>query len=130
MGAGRYLMLKTLPPNSNKDISMKPVARNIFKAVPDFFPEELFESVFQQNHVHIERILSQGHCTTPGEWYDQPWDEWVLLIQGQATLLYQEHQHRLHLSAGDYILIPAHTLHRVEWTPADQTTIWLAVHMK
>ena len=28
---------------------------------------------------------------------------------------------------GDYLHIPARTLHRVEWTSADESTVWLAV---
>jgi cupin 2 domain-containing protein len=33
------------------------------------------------------------------------------------------------LTAGDYLLIPSHTLHRVEWTPPDIITVWLAIHL-
>jgi cupin 2 domain-containing protein len=109
---------------------MKPVFNNILAAIPEHLSDEAFETIFHRDTIQIERILSQGHSTPDGEWYDQAWDEWILLLQGQATLLYQQDQQRLHLSAGDYLLIPAHTLHRVEWTPPDLTTIWLAIHLK
>jgi cupin 2 domain-containing protein len=29
---------------------------------------------------------------------------------------------------GDYVHIPAHQRHRVEWTEPDQKTVWLALH--
>lgn len=109
---------------------MKPVTHNIFTEIPEHLPEELLESIYQRGPIRIERILSKGQSTPVGQWYDQAWDEWILLIQGQATLLYQQNQQRLHLTAGDYLLIPAHTLHRVEWTPPDISTIWLAIHLQ
>ena len=75
----------------------------------------------------MERIISQGHITPAGQWYDQDGDEWVMLLQGEAIILYENHQ-RFHLMTGDYLLIPAHTRHRVEWTLPDFHTLWLAVH--
>lgn len=36
--------------------------------------------------VRVERIVSQGHVTPPGQWYDQDWDEWVSLLSGAARL--------------------------------------------
>ena len=32
------------------------------------------------------------------------------------------------LKRGDYLHIPAHARHRVEWTDQDGPTIWIAVH--
>jgi cupin 2 domain-containing protein len=29
---------------------------------------------------------------------------------------------------GDYLHIPAHLRHRVEWTAENEVTVWLAVH--
>jgi cupin 2 domain-containing protein len=34
------------------------------------------------------------------------------------------------LSPGDYLHIPAHQQHRVEWTSPDEPTVWLAVHFR
>lgn len=119
--------MKLLPAHQNN--RMNSVANNILTAIPEHLPEELFESLYQRGDVHIERILSKGHSTPAGQWYDQAWDEWILLIQGQAILLYQQNEQAIHLTAGDYLLIPAHTLHRVEWTPPDVNTVWLAVHL-
>ena len=108
---------------------MKSVSTNIFAAIPEQIPEELFAYIFQRDNVYIERIVSKGHITPAGQWYDQAWDEWVILLQGQATLVYEQDQHTEHLKAGDYLFIPAHTRHRVEWTPPDINTVWLAVHL-
>jgi cupin 2 domain-containing protein len=100
---------------------------NIFNNIPDIIPQELFESLEDSNNLKIERIISQGHCTPTGQWYDQDWNEWVLLVQGEATISYQDGL-TVSLQAGDYLMIPAHTRHRVAWTQPDQTTIWLAIH--
>ncbi|WP_432744898.1 phosphoribosylaminoimidazole carboxylase [Methylobacter sp. G7] len=108
---------------------MYPIIPNIFKNIPNQLPEELIECIFKQDNMHIERIVSKGHITPAGQWYDQDGDEWVMLLQGQATILYEQGNQSLHLIAGDYLLIPAHTRHRVEWTPPGLNTIWLAAHL-
>jgi cupin 2 domain-containing protein len=32
------------------------------------------------------------------------------------------------LAPGDWVEIPPHVRHRVEWTDSDELTVWLAVH--
>jgi cupin 2 domain-containing protein len=108
---------------------MEPVTTNIYTHIPEQLPEEMFECLLKSEHVNIERIISKGHITTQGHWYDQAWDEWVLLLQGKATLLYENDNRLITLIAGDYLLIPAHTRHRVIWTQPDPVTLWLAVHL-
>lgn len=108
---------------------MNPVNTNIFKNIPDQLPEEWVECIFKHNNMYIERIVSKGHMTPAGQWYDQDSDEWVILLQGEAIILYEKDNQTFHLTTGDYLLIPAHTKHRVEWTPPDLNTIWLAVHL-
>lgn len=76
----------------------------------------------------IERIVSQGHASPPGFWYDQPEDEWVLVLQGAGTIAFAEEGSEVTLCAGDYLHIPAHCRHRVAWTDPHLPTIWLAVH--
>jgi cupin 2 domain-containing protein len=78
--------------------------------------------------VRIERILSHGHASPPGFWYDQDHSEWVLLFQGAAILRFEADPEPLRLEPGDYVRIPAHARHRVEWSDPDRPTIWLAVH--
>lgn len=75
----------------------------------------------------IERIISTGQVTPIGEWYNQDQDEWVILLQGDATLDYFDGS-SIQLKAGDYLFIPAHQKHRVEYTSSEPPCIWLAVH--
>ena len=106
-----------------------PFSKNIFAQIPERLPEELFECILKQDNIVIERIVSNGHISPVGQWYDQTRDEWVILLQGKATLLFEKDQDLISLAPGDYLLIPAHTRHRVEWTLPDFNTIWLAVHL-
>jgi len=98
---------------------------NVFSGVPDLFLEELFQSLVKTPHVRVERIISRGHTTPPGEWYDQEQNEWVLLIKGAAKVRFENDL--IEMKPGDFIDIPAHQRHRVEWTTPDEATIWLAV---
>jgi cupin 2 domain-containing protein len=106
---------------------MKSTKENIFNNIPAMIPEELFNNLLVRGNLKIERIVSQGHATPIGEWYDQDWDEWVLLLEGEAILAYEDGSAAI-LNPGDYVLIPAHVKHRVEWTQPDINTIWLAIH--
>ena len=102
---------------------------NIFTDIPRPLPEELYESILKRAHVRIERIISRGHITPAGQWYDQDDDEWVMLMQGRATILYEHGLQSITLNPGDYVLIPAHTRHRVDWTLPNTDTVWLAIHL-
>lgn len=106
---------------------MKSAIANIFNNIPAILPEELTENLLVQENLKIERIISQGHKTPDGEWYEQAWDEWVLLLQGEAILAYED-GNKVNMKTGDYLLIPSHVRHRVEWTQTCVNTIWLAVH--
>jgi len=103
---------------------------NFFSGLPEQMPNEFFEPILKRDGLEIERIISKGHVTPPGEWYDQGWDEWVLLLQGRAILCIQNEDKLVEMKAGDYLLLPAHVLHRVEWTETEPETIWLAIHLK
>lgn len=100
---------------------------NIFNDIPAHLPEELFTLLLENKNVRIERIISEGQRTPAGEWYEQLQYEWVIVLQGQAVIEY-ENMEQHNLNAGDYLFIPAHTRHRVSWTTAAQQTIWLAIH--
>jgi cupin 2 domain-containing protein len=106
---------------------MKREARNLFKAIPDALPDELSETLLDTGKFRIERIVSRGHTTLNGGWYDQDWDEWVIVMQGEAILVFADSE-AVPLRVGDYLFIPANVKHRVEWTLPDADTIWLAVH--
>jgi len=87
---------------------------------------ETFTSLQERPGVRIERIDSHGQASPEGFWYDQPEDEWVLLVQGEAVLEISG-QPPLNLKSGDHLFIPAHVHHRVASTSAD--ALWLAVHL-
>lgn len=105
------------------------IPQNIFSNIPVELPEELFETLHQQNNIRIERIISKGHYNAEGDWYDQVQDEWIILLQGQAQLEFCDPASLQLLNPGDYLLIPAHVKHRVAWTPDDSEAIWLAIHI-
>jgi len=80
--------------------------------------------------VRIERIVSTGQASPPGFWYDQPDDEFVVLLTGAACLRFENGDVTLDMKPGDWVEIPAHVRHRVESTQADPPTVWLAVHRR
>lgn len=101
---------------------------NLFSDVPQTSSDELFTQIASGRCVRIERIVSSGHKTPAGEWYDQDQDEWVLVLKGGATLSFEDQSAALDMREGDYVLIPAHCRHRVSWTDEAEPTVWLAVH--
>ncbi|MGF1760481.1 cupin domain-containing protein [Photobacterium sagamiensis] len=100
---------------------------NLFSQIPSTLPEEIFQDLVKTDSVRIERIISRGHSTPSGDWYDQEENEWVLVVKGEAKLLFEEEMKVVHLNEGDYINIPANQRHQVTWTSPDKETIWLAV---
>ena len=98
---------------------------NLFEDIPAHLPDELTETLLHAAHVRIERVVSQGHASPPEFWYDQDEHELVFVLQGSARLRLETEL--VELAAGDWINIPAHQKHRVEWTAPDQPTIWLAI---
>jgi len=101
---------------------------NLFAGLPATADEELFNDLLKRPGVRIERIVSTGQASPPGYWYDQDWDEWVVLLTGSAGLVI-EGDAEIVLNPGDYVFLPAHRRHRVAWTDANRPTVWLAVHI-
>ncbi len=101
---------------------------NFAAGLPDASRGEIIEilSSFPGRRVAVERIVSEGQSTPPGEWYDQDWDEWVMLLKGAARIAFEEPGAEEELAAGDWMLIPARRRHRVSFTAPG--TLWLAVH--
>jgi cupin 2 domain-containing protein len=98
---------------------------NLLAHLPQNLPEEL-TTVLQDGHgVRIERIVSTGHKSPEGFWYDQSEDEWVMVLTGAARLAFEDRV--VEMLPGDSINISAHQKHRVEWTTPDEPTVWLAV---
>jgi cupin 2 domain-containing protein len=98
---------------------------NLFANLPSNLPDELFTTLLEANNVRIERIVSHGYSSPEGFWYDQDEHEWVVVLQGAARLSIEGETKEL--KPGDYMNIPAHQKHRVEWTTPNEPTVWLAV---
>ena len=105
-----------------------PTIQNFFSDIPSNLPDELFETLVKSDNVCIERIVSNGHVSPEGFWYDQDHQEFVILLKGAARLRFEGEDDPVELRPGDFIDIPAHRKHRVDWTTPDEPTIWLAVH--
>jgi cupin 2 domain-containing protein len=101
---------------------------SLFETIPAELPDEIFETLCETERVKIERIVSSGHASPDGFWYDQEDNEFVLVVKGSAGLRIENKDAIVALKAGDYYIIGAHVRHRVEWTDASCETIWLAVH--
>jgi len=101
---------------------------NLFAGLPQHLPNELITTLLESANVRVERIISHGHASPEGSWYDQDHHEWVVLLKGAARLRFEDGE--LEMKAGDFVDIPAHRRHRVEWTTPDEATIWLAVHYR
>lgn len=90
----------------------------------EVFETLLVSSLPPGRSVRLERIMSFGQ--ERGEWYDQAWDEWVMVARGEAVLEWGDGR-VTELEAGDYLLIEAHRRHRVLRTSFD--CVWLALHL-
>jgi cupin 2 domain-containing protein len=99
----------------------------LFDASAALTDRERVDVLLDRPGARIERIVSAGQATPPGQWYDQPGDEWVALLAGRATLRWEDGS-LVELSPGDWLLIPARVRHRVEATSVDPPCVWLAVH--
>ncbi len=101
---------------------------NLFADIPGALAQEEIATLVASPAVRIERIVSRGQASPPGFWYDQPQDEWVIVLAGRAELAFENDDAPLRMDPGDYVHIPAHRRHRVAWTDPAQATVWLAVH--
>lgn len=99
---------------------------NLLAIVPPSLPTESFETILDKPPLRIERIVSHGHSSPEGFWYDQGQHEFVVLLQGAARLRFEDGD--IEMWSGSFMNIPAHKRHRVEWTTPDEPTIWLALH--
>lgn len=76
---------------------------DLLAVLPDARESELFETLCAVDGVRIERIISRGQATPAGEWFDQFWNEWVLLLEGEALVLLDGAQEPRRLLPGQWI---------------------------
>lgn len=98
---------------------------NFFADIDASFPHELSTTLLDVPKVRIERIVSHGHASPHDFWYDQEQNEWVIVLKGAARLRFEDGT--VEMKPGDFLNIPAHKRHRVEWTIPGEATIWLAI---
>ncbi len=101
--------------------------RNIFVHNIIESKEEVFEKIISDKNFFVERIISSGQRSAEGFWYNQEQSEWVIVLQGNAKIEFEDDV-ILELNVGDYVLIPPHKKHRVIETSQTEKTIWLAIH--
>ncbi|HYC54953.1 MAG TPA: cupin domain-containing protein [Candidatus Binatia bacterium] len=107
---------------------MSVLVTNLLRALPSPPSQELFDRLVETDAFLLERIVSFGHTSEPGQWYDQEREEWVLLLSGRARLRFEQPACVVELVPGDSLRIAAHCRHRVEWTEPGRETVWLALH--
>jgi cupin 2 domain-containing protein len=119
---------KTKTKEDTPKTPLKKQVKNIFKRIPSNMKEEFIEALMEAKDVKIERIVSKGHSSPPGHWFNQDRDEYVILLKGSAGILFEGKDDVTIMGRGDYLNIPANVKHRVEWTDTKEETVWLAVY--
>jgi cupin 2 domain-containing protein len=110
------------------DEAIKIKSGNFFSGITRHMGDEVFDTILASDGCEIERIISKGHQSPSGYWYDQERNEWVMVLKGSAALKFKNSKEIVEMMPGDYVLIPAHCKHRVERTDPEVETIWLAVY--
>ena len=55
---------------------------NILADLPARLPDELTNTPLESTDVRIERIVSHGHASPDGFWYDRAKHKWVVIPKG------------------------------------------------
>ena len=95
---------------------------NIFDVKNIDKTKEIVEILKENENVKIEKIISTGQTT---EWMEQEKEEFVMLIQGEAIIEYDNKKQELR--AGDTVIIKKNEKHRVSYTSENPYCIWLCV---
>lgn len=101
---------------------------NVFADIPAALTDEIVQTLLTSSNLRVERIISLGHSSPDGFWFDQEQNEWVVLLKGAAKLRFENADELVAMQPGSFVNIPAHQRHRVEWSDPAQPTIWLAIH--
>ena len=84
---------------------------------------ETITTLLSHKNIKINRIVSSDDLDEIE--YIQKEHEWLVLLEGEATLLIGKQEKNL--KKGDTLFIPAETPHRVLRTQSG--TVWLTVHI-
>lgn len=79
---------------------------NLFTDIPCQLAEEQIRILLAAVNLRLERIVSTGHASAPGFWYDQEEHEWVSVLEGWGVIEYPDGS-TIELRRGDTLLIPA-----------------------
>lgn len=112
--------------NAQKSVqkdSPAPDTENLL-TLPSVADKEIVSELMKSGKVRIEKIVSTGQKSIDGFWYDQDENEWVCVLEGKGIIGYNDGS-SVTLNKGDWLNIPARTMHRVLHT--DNPTVWLAV---
>ena len=96
---------------------------NIYEMPPLPLSEEVTTILTENKNVRIERIISTGQVF---DWYDQDETEFVVLLQGNALIEFENNK-SIAMSKGDTLLIQPHERHKVSFTSSEPPCVWLCV---
>ena len=96
---------------------------NIFDLPTLPLSEELTTVLVESNNLRVERIVSTGQVS---DWYDQDETEFVVLLEGDAIIEY-DNGGTVAMSKGDTLLLLSHVRHRVSYTSENPPCVWLCV---
>ena len=95
---------------------------NLFQYdIPD--SGESFSTLFEDKNIRVVRIVSSEDIDS--KLYNQKEDEWIVLLNGEASLDIDGDIQKL--KKGDTLFIPTHTPHRVLKTK--KGTLWLSIYI-
>ena len=90
-----------------ESVSMTVGAGNLFGDVSAASAgQEAFREIFSRPGLKIQRIVSHGQVSPPEFWYDQAWNEWVIVLKGSASLQFEDEPATRALGEGDYVSSP------------------------
>lgn len=95
---------------------------NLFDLPKLTLSEELTTIIADHDNVRIERIISTGQIS---DWYDQSETEFVVLLQGDAKIKFEDRE--ITLAKGDYVIINPYERHCVSYTSSEPPCVWLCV---
>lgn len=98
---------------------------NIFENIELAGEEEQFDLLQKGLHYRIERIVTSGHSSPEGFYYEQENDEWIFLVQGEVILEMEEKY--VQMKTGDHLFIPKNCRHRIEKSSVEPVCIWVCI---